>query len=481
MSDSASGDSDVQDFKDLDMIFELALLEQQQQEEAERAIAMQESVFIFNFNRRGRKAFIDDLLPHLNPKSVIGGGVVMPFALEMVIAMWKAPSGCGKHNEQPDVGCQRFQIGCKSAGLNVTSQYSIKRTYTFYLILKSVKGRCAIFTLNLKWKQIEEHFHGLEKSLKSRFIELENQENEFKRKTTQSQQMLKKRQAAVMSKEEASLRRLQEKRDAAVVAIANVPRKRKSRQMEEQGSRPIVEEKPSDYKASKCKIEDMRKLSDIDANALTNRQLYFSNSKFRLDINERKSLRSAAKRGYKMFMNSSYRENNHCRVDAAMRMPQLSDFEKEKLRVDNERMAKEKESVVRVSLEIDSVAQWLTKFHGRRQLGYQANNRTSGVDYSGNGGVAHPVKDHDCWEKPEDMDTNRTVYTVHAPNAASDVAGEMEAALAASSIAFRQYQNFSDDNYLLLCFWNELLRIEEELGAEAVYAGANFRKPVEPY
>nr|GFA26010.1 endoglucanase 24-like [Tanacetum cinerariifolium] len=36
------------------------------------------------------------------------------------------------------------------------------------------------------------------------------------------------------------------------------------------------------------------------------------------------------------------------------------------------------------------------------------------------------------------MDTDRTVYTVHAPNAASDVAGEMAAALAASSIAFRQ-------------------------------------------
>ncbi|GJY44428.1 ALP1-like protein isoform X1 [Tanacetum coccineum] len=37
MSDSASSDSDVQDFKDLDMIFELARLEQQQQqEEAER-------------------------------------------------------------------------------------------------------------------------------------------------------------------------------------------------------------------------------------------------------------------------------------------------------------------------------------------------------------------------------------------------------------------------------------------------------------
>ncbi|GJV92948.1 FRIGIDA-like protein 3 [Tanacetum coccineum] len=128
-------------------------------------------------------------------------------------------------------------------------------------------------TLNLKWKQIEEHFNGLEKSLKSRFTELEIQEKEFKRKTTKSQQMLKKRQAAVMAKEEASLRRLQENRDAAVVAIPNVLGKRKSRQMEEQGSSPIVEEKPSDYKASKCKIEDMRKLSDIDAKALTNPQL----------------------------------------------------------------------------------------------------------------------------------------------------------------------------------------------------------------
>nr|GEX16819.1 FRIGIDA-like protein [Tanacetum cinerariifolium] len=124
-------------------------------------------------------------------------------------------------------------------------------------------------TFNLKWKQIEEHFHGLEKSL-SRFTELENQEKEFKRKTTQSQQMLKKRQASVMAKEEASLRRLQEKRDVAVVAIANVLGKLKSRQMKEQGSGPIVEEKPNDYKASKCKIEDMRKLSDIDANVITN-------------------------------------------------------------------------------------------------------------------------------------------------------------------------------------------------------------------
>ncbi|CAM8899515.1 unnamed protein product [Rhodiola kirilowii] len=51
--------------------------------------------------------------------------------------------------------------------------------------------------------------------------------------------------------------------------------------------------------------------------------------------------------------------------------------------------------------------------------------------------VGDPISDHNCWERPEDMDTARTVYKVEAPNAASDVAGETAAALAASSLAFR--------------------------------------------
>ncbi|XP_052192356.1 endoglucanase 24-like [Diospyros lotus] len=57
--------------------------------------------------------------------------------------------------------------------------------------------------------------------------------------------------------------------------------------------------------------------------------------------------------------------------------------------------------------------------------------------------VGDPVIDHNCWERPEDMDTARTVYTVDAPNPASDVAGETAAALAASSMAFRS----SDPGY----------------------------------
>lgn len=50
-----------------------------------RAIVMQERVLIFNYNRKGGKAFIDSLLPRLNPTSA-SGGPSMPFVLEVVEA-----------------------------------------------------------------------------------------------------------------------------------------------------------------------------------------------------------------------------------------------------------------------------------------------------------------------------------------------------------------------------------------------------------
>ncbi|KAK4375016.1 hypothetical protein RND71_005693 [Anisodus tanguticus] len=82
-------------------------------------------------------------------------------------------------------------------------------------------------TLNLKWKQLEEHFDGLQRSLKRRFTELEEQEKEFETKIVQSKELLEKRQEAVIAREQASLERLQEKRDAAVSAIAIVLEKQR--------------------------------------------------------------------------------------------------------------------------------------------------------------------------------------------------------------------------------------------------------------
>ncbi|KAF2284685.1 hypothetical protein GH714_029291 [Hevea brasiliensis] len=113
-------------------------------------------------------------------------------------------------------------------------------------------------TLNLKWKELEEHFHGLERSLKRRFHELEDQEREYETKTRKAQEMLEKREAAVMAKEQASLKRLQEKRDAAVFAITNALEKhRKVSSVEPavvtsdvQGELPTIEDQPPDTMAA---------------------------------------------------------------------------------------------------------------------------------------------------------------------------------------------------------------------------------------
>ncbi|XP_062196090.1 endoglucanase 19-like [Phragmites australis] len=52
--------------------------------------------------------------------------------------------------------------------------------------------------------------------------------------------------------------------------------------------------------------------------------------------------------------------------------------------------------------------------------------------------VADPNQDHRCWERPEDMDTPRSVYAVTKDKPGSDVAAETAAALAASAIVFRR-------------------------------------------
>ena len=57
--------------------------------------------------------------------------------------------------------------------------------------------------------------------------------------------------------------------------------------------------------------------------------------------------------------------------------------------------------------------------------------------------VGDPKMDHQCWERPEDMDTPRNVYKVSTQNPGSDVAAETAAALAAASIVFKN----SDPSY----------------------------------
>lgn len=71
---------------------------------------------------------------------------------------------------------------------------------------------------------------------------------------------------------------------------------------------------------------------------------------------------------------------------------------------------------------------------------------TPGVVYAQ---VGDPSADHNCWQRPEDMDTPRTVYAVTQSAPGSEVAAEMAAALAAASIAFRTFGDKVYSNVLL--------------------------------
>ncbi|KAL0393595.1 UNVERIFIED_CONTAM: Endoglucanase [Sesamum latifolium] len=62
--------------------------------------------------------------------------------------------------------------------------------------------------------------------------------------------------------------------------------------------------------------------------------------------------------------------------------------------------------------------------------------------------------DHGCWERPEDMDTARTLYNITSSSPGTEVAAEAAAALAAASIVFKE----ADSSYSA-----QLLRHSESL------------------
>ncbi|MCL7040716.1 hypothetical protein MKW94_013156 [Papaver nudicaule] len=124
-------------------------------------------------------------------------------------------------------------------------------------------------SLNLKWKELEAHFHGLERSLKRRFDDLGDQEKEFKNKTSEAQELVEKKKAAVVAKEHASLEKLQEKRDAALFVIGDVFKKYKTssakpaviKDEDDCVSDLTVEDKPPDMKVAAVDPEEVNKIS----------------------------------------------------------------------------------------------------------------------------------------------------------------------------------------------------------------------------
>lgn len=93
-----------------------------------------------------------------------------------------------------------------------------------------------------------------------------------------------------------------------------------------------------------------------------------------------------------------------------------------------------------------SVIEYAQFFDNAGELNYARNAIRWGADYLLKATsipnviyaqVGDPNVDHSCWERPEDMDTPRTVYQVDSTHPGSDLAAEMAAALAAASLVFR--------------------------------------------
>ncbi|KAL2609249.1 hypothetical protein R1flu_027822 [Riccia fluitans] len=71
--------------------------------------------------------------------------------------------------------------------------------------------------------------------------------------------------------------------------------------------------------------------------------------------------------------------------------------------------------------------------------------------------VGSPPTDHNCWERPEDMDTPRNLLQVNASFPGSDVAGETAAAMAAASIVLRATDNAYAEKLITSATQDELL------------------------
>ncbi|OVA01003.1 Frigida-like [Macleaya cordata] len=79
----------------------------------------------------------------------------------------------------------------------------------------------------VQWKEIEEYFQNLGKSLKKGFSDLEEKEKAFVEKESETRALVAEREAVVAAKEQALVDRVQELKDTAVAAILEAWEKRK--------------------------------------------------------------------------------------------------------------------------------------------------------------------------------------------------------------------------------------------------------------
>lgn len=84
------------------------------------------------------------------------------------------------------------------------------------------------------------------------------------------------------------------------------------------------------------------------------------------------------------------------------------------------------------------------------------------------------MKDHECWVRPENMSTPRTVLQINDHTPGTEIAAETAAALAASSIVFnsvdRPYAHRLRNKAKLVFIRSPLVWIEMALGIPEIYS-----------
>ncbi|KAK9143994.1 hypothetical protein Syun_013394 [Stephania yunnanensis] len=104
-----------------------------------------------------------------------------------------------------------------------------------------------------------------------------------------------------------------------------------------------------------------------------------------------------------------------------------------------------------------SIAEYERQMDSSGELGHALEALKWGTDYLIKahphpnvlfGEVGDGNTDHYCWQRPEDMTTDRHAYKIDVNNPGSDLAGETAAAMAAASVVFR-HSNPSYSNELL--------------------------------
>lgn len=107
-------------------------------------------------------------------------------------------------------------MGVEEQGEEINVQSMIEQLAQAFLELEAQKGDSEN---KIQWLEIKKYFHDLETELNKKHEELEAKERKYEAKQLEVDTILAERKAAVASKEQDLLDRLQELKDAAVASI----------------------------------------------------------------------------------------------------------------------------------------------------------------------------------------------------------------------------------------------------------------------